>query len=515
MFRTLKYMFLIRFASMRNRIIYWCMHFPLIGKHIPVSFYSMKLIRWIVNFIGFVLTVLSALLMKVLFLALLVFVSGLYDGRHGVVFLEIVSLVTIVGAFMNTSVFYGDRDKYELLYLFHMDGKAVARALLVEDRLSYAIGYGLVSVFLAISGFISIVEAVMVTAGTVAIRCGVDALMTVLYEKKIRKTFKAPDMAYIIKGLICIALAFILPVFVVSSWIAWVVYGVALVVFVPSVLRLVHFDGWNRLLKQICSGFASSLVQVSQFGITSQQEKISNEDNYVSSLHGLAYLNDLFVHRHKKLLYGLSTKIAIGIAILFAGLIAAVLFFPGLGESFRTFPDELAGTMVFIVYAINSGTAVNSVLFVNCDRSLLTYSFFKRSDQILGLFRLRLKTMIRINLLPSLTMAIGFVLLALVSGGNLVSGLLLGVMVVTLSVFFSVHYLTLYYLIQPFNNAGKIVKPLYNIVVVVTYVVAYELIGVEVPLIVFSLGVILACVLYSFVATLLVLKCSAKRFRIR
>lgn len=88
-------------------------------------------------------------------------------------------------------------------------------------------------------------------------------------------------------------------------------------------------------------------------------------------------------------------------------------------------------------------------------------------------------------------------------------------MVVTLSVFFSVHYLTLYYLIQPFNNAGKIVKPLYNIVVVVTYVVAYELIGVEVPLIVFSLGVILACVLYSFVATLLVLKCSAKRFRIR
>ena len=201
MFRTLKYMFLIRFASMRNRIIYWCMHFPLIGKHIPVSFYSMKLIRWIVNFIGFVLTVLSALLMKVLFLALLVFVSGLYDGRHGVVFLEIVSLVTIVGAFMNTSVFYGDRDKYELLYLFHMDGKAVARALLVEDRLSYAIGYGLVSVFLAISGFISIVEAVMVTAGTVAIRCGVDALMTVLYEKKIRKTFKAPDMAYIIKGL--------------------------------------------------------------------------------------------------------------------------------------------------------------------------------------------------------------------------------------------------------------------------------------------------------------------------
>lgn len=515
MFRTLKYMFLIRFASMRNRIIYWCMHFPLIGKHIPVSLYSMKLVRWIVNSIGFVLSVLSSIAMKMLFLFLLAFVSGLYNGENRIVFLEIVSLVTIVGAFMNTSVFYEDRDKYEYLYLFHMDGTNVARALMVEDRLSYAIGYGVVSIVLAIGGVISFVEAIVLTAGSVAIRSIVDAVQTLLYEKEIRKTFKAPDMAYIVKGLICIAFAFVLPVFVVNQWVAYVVYGIALLLCIPSVMQLYRYAGWNRLLKKMCSGFASNLVEVSQFGITSQQEKISNEDNYVSSLHGLAYLNDLFVHRHKKLLYGLSTKIAIGIAILFAGLIAAVLFFPGLGESFRTFPDELAGTMVFIVYAINSGTAANSVLFVNCDRSLLTYSFFKRSDQILGLFRLRLLTMIRINLLPTLTMAAGFVLLAFFSGGNLVSAMLLGVMVVTLSVFFSVHYLMLYYLIQPFNNAGKIVKPSYNIAVVVTYVVCYELIGVEMPLIVFALCVIVACVLYSLVATVLVLKCSAKRFRIR
>ena len=257
------------------------------------------------------------------------------------------------------------------------------------------------------------------------------------------------------------------------------------------------------------------MAEVSKLGITSQQEKITNEDNYVSSLHGLAFLNDLFVHRHKKLLYGLSSKIAIGIAILFAGLCIGVLIVPSFGSMIRTFPEEIASTMVFLVYAVNSGTAVNSVLFVNCDRSLLTYSFFKRSDQILGLFRLRLKTMIRINLLPSLTMAAGFLLLAILTKGNPGSAVLLSVMVIMLSVFFSVHYLTLYYLIQPFNNEGKVVKPLYNIVVVVTYVICYKLIGVEVPLIVFSLGVIAACLLYSLVATMLVLRFSAKRFRIR
>lgn len=508
-------MFLIRFAAMRNRIVYWCMHFPLLGKHIPATLYAMAVIRWIVNVVGFILSILSSLLMKIAFFIMLVFVSGLYNGMQRSVFLEIISLVTIAGAFMNTSVFYGDRDRYEYLYLFHMDGTRVARALLMEDRLAYAIGYGVSAIVFFVGGIISLFDAVMVTVGTVAIRCAADALVTMLYEKEIRKTFKAPDMAYIMKGMFCISLAFVLPAFVIHDLIPYVIYGIACLLLVPSVIHLYRFDGWNRLLKKIYAQFADNLVKVSQLGITSQQDKISNADNYVSSLHGLACLNDLFVHRHKKLLYGLSSKIAIGIAILFAALFAGTILFPSFGLMIRTFPQEIAGTMVFIVYAINSGTAVNSVMFVNCDRSLLTYSFFKRSDQILGLFRLRLMTMIKINLLPALTLAIGFLLLALCTGGNLVSAMLLGVMVIMLSVFFSVHYLMLYYLIQPFNSAGKIVKPSYNIAVVVTYVVCYKLIGFEAPLLIFSLGVVVACALYSLVATVLVFKYSTKRFRIR
>lgn len=515
MLRTAKYMFLIRFASMRNRIIYWCSHFPLIGKHIPVSLYSMKLIRWIVYIVGFILTILSSLFWKMVFLFLMSVAAGFYEGNHTVVFMEILSVVTIAGAFLNTSIFYGEKEKYEFLNLFHMDGTLIAKALLLEDFLSYGIGYGVVAGVLVFTGMLSIVEALLITIGTIAIRFGVNALTTVLYEKRIRKTFKAPDMAYIVKGMLVVAAAFVLPLFFASSFVSLVIYGTALVLFVPSLIQLYRFSGWNRLLKEIYARFADTLVEVSQLGIKSQQDRISNEDNYVSSLHGLAFLNDLFVHRHKKLLYGLSSKIAIGIAILFAGLCVGVLVFPPFATTIRNFPHAIASTMVFLVYAINSGTAVNSVLFVNCDRSLLTYSFFKRSDQILGLFQLRLKTMIRINLLPVLVLACGFILLGLLTGSDMIAAILLGVMVIMLSVFFSVHYLTLYYLIQPFNNEGRVVKPLYNIVVVVTYFVCYKLIGVEVPLVVFSLGVIVACALYSLVATMLVLRFCAKRFRIR
>ncbi len=45
----------------------------------------------------------------------------------------------------------------------------------------------------------------------------------------------------------------------------------------------------------------------------------------------------------------------------------------------------------FIMYAINRGTGFTRALFMNCDHSLLTYSFYKKPDMVLTLFRIRLK----------------------------------------------------------------------------------------------------------------------------
>ena len=99
------------------------------------------------------------------------------------------------------------------------------------------------------------------------------------------------------------------------------------------------------------------------------------------------------------------------------------------------------------MYSVNRGTGFTQALFMNCDVSLLTYSFFKQPKMILRLFRIRLREIIKVNLLPATVIAAGLCFILALSGGtdNPVNYLVLIVSILCLSVFFSVHYLTIYY----------------------------------------------------------------------
>ena len=73
---------------------------------------------------------------------------------------------------------------------------------------------------------------------------------------------------------------------------------------------------------------------------------------------------------------------------------------------------------VFIMYMINRGTGFTSALFMNCDHSLLTYSFYKKPDFVLKLFKIRLREIMKINAVPAAVIGTGLCILLLVSGGT-------------------------------------------------------------------------------------------------
>ena len=72
----------------------------------------------------------------------------------------------------------------------------------------------------------------------------------------------------------------------------------------------------------------------------------------------------------------------------------------------------------FIMYLINRGTGFTQALFMNCDHSLLTYSFYKRPGFVLRLFRIRLREIIKVNAVPALVIGCGLALILYVSGGR-------------------------------------------------------------------------------------------------
>ncbi len=172
---------------------------------------------------------------------------------------------------------------------------------------------------------------------------------------------------------------------------------------------------------------------------------------------------------------------------------------------------------VFVMYLINRGTGFTRALFLNCDHSLLTYSFYKQPRMILRLFAIRLREIMKVNLLPAAVIGVGLAVLLYASGGtdNPLHYLVVIVSILAMSMFFSVHYLTIYYLLQPYNAETEIKSGTYQIVCFVTYVVCYAMIQVQLPTLLFGTACIAFCVLYCAAACVLVYRLAPRTFHLR
>lgn len=131
--------------------------------------------------------------------------------------------------------------------------------------------------------------------------------------------------------------------------------------------------------------------------------------------------------------------------------------------------------MLLLMYFINRGNTVTQVLFFNCDSSMLSYRFYRQPRVILGIFTARLKSLTAINLLPTAVIALGLPLLLLCSGGTdtPTDYLVLPLAILAMSVFFSVHYLVLYYLLQPYTAGLENTSFGYRLITGLTYFVCY------------------------------------------
>ena len=172
---------------------------------------------------------------------------------------------------------------------------------------------------------------------------------------------------------------------------------------------------------------------------------------------------------------------------------------------------------VFIMYLINRGEAITRAMFMNSDHSMLTYAFFRKPNSILKLFRERLKSIISINLLPASIIGLGLAIILWATGGttNPLNYLILVGSIIAMSIFFSVHHLVIYYLLQPYNINSETKNTTYTIVNILTYVVCYWMIDLRLPTLYFGLATILFAITYSLISLLLVYKLAPKTFKIR
>lgn len=170
---------------------------------------------------------------------------------------------------------------------------------------------------------------------------------------------------------------------------------------------------------------------------------------------GYAYLNALFFARHKRIIERpIWIRTGIGL-VLGLALTCISMFFSGAvktGES----SSFLVYYLPIFMYLLCSYSRLTKAMYVNCDQSLLHYSFYKEEKALLEMFRLRMVSLWKLMALPTLLMLV----LVFVNGLilKLPTKLLIAALLLTLANggFFTIYPLFIYYVFQPYDSAGTI-----------------------------------------------------------
>ena len=526
MARTLRITFSLRNTYRVNNILYALKQIPLVGRILPETLYQEPGLKILANIISVLWEIFAALIGKGVYFLILLGAAALYPSpEKRALFLYLMVICTVLGGFMNTYMFNPTKDKYYALILLRMDARSYTLVNYVYALIKLAAAYLLFGLLTGGLVDLPVWQRVLLPLFAVGVKLFAAAYMLRDYEKTGNASNENKvGPLYWAALFLGLAAAFGLPAIGIflpeTASLIFMGLGVALGAF--SAGRILRFALYREMYQELLGDWMDQMdkggASKTASAARKQSEKaISADTGITSSRNGFEYLNELFIKRHQRILWRAAEKIAFVCLILVLAALIALSLYPEVKAVVNELTMQFLPYFVFILYAINRGTGFTQALFINCDSSLLTYSFYKKPGQILKLFRIRLREIIKINLLPAFVIGAGLAVLLFASGGtdNPVNYAVLVVSVLCMSVFFSVHYLMIYYLLQPYTAGAEMKSGTYKIVMTVTYFVCYLMMRVQMPTFIFGLMTIVFCVAYSVIACVVVYRMAPKTFKLR
>lgn len=522
MYKTFKISFSLKNTYRVNSILYSLKQIPLLKKLLPESLYKVTELKIFGNILSIGWEVLSTFIGKFIYLATMVAGAGiLYKSvPQAQLFLHILVFLSFIGAFMHTYMFNPGRDKYYAILLMRIDARNYTLVNYGYTLLKVAIGFLPFTVLFGFFRGVPLWLCLLAPLFIVGLKATMAAVCLLYYEKTGKTTNEnMPGRCKWLTAGLLLAAAYGLPAVNFTLPIAAVT--VVMVIFILSgafsLRKIRSFSAYREMYQQLLVQSMHQMDNAQQLSRQTTQKAISTKAGITSNRKGFEYLNELFIKRHQKILWSASKRIAAVCLFLVLGVLLAFYLAPEVKEKTNEMLLSLLPYFVFIMYAINRGTGFTKALFMNCDHSLLTYSFYKQPRFILKLFQIRLREIIKINLLPALVIGAGLDALLYFSGGtdHPLDYAVLFISILCMSIFFSVHYLTIYYLLQPYNAGTEMKSGTYQLVLSATYLVCFFMMQVKMAIVLFGLMTIVFCLLYCLVACILIYRFAPQTFRLR
>lgn len=234
-------------------------------------------------------------------------------------------------------------------------------------------------------------------------------------------------------------------------------------------------------------------------------------------LHGYAFLNAIFYDRHKR---QLTNPVLLRLAVVgafFAVAVVVYLLMPADEARIVVEPRQILPAFVFVMYMASIGERATRAMFYNCDLALLRYPLYRQKDAVLSNFTVRLRMITRLNLVIAAAIVAAVVATQFLFGWEwpLLGIASFALAILSLAMFFSVHYLFLYYVFQPYTADLGMRNPFFQAINVVVYMACFLSLQIDSPPSYFTLVVIALTVAYMAVALFLVHRYAPRTFRLK
>jgi len=550
----------LRNTYLKNERFYRWRKLPLIGKYIPNSLYGNHFLNNFFLTLGILKNSFFIFLRPLIYLIFIYLVTAFFTGGGALsqlfvylellepkdlaivsisetakAYLHIIFCLSIIGAIFNNDFLDTNEECNYAILLLKMNPKKYAFSQLLSKCFTLSAVTLILLLFISIYTQLDLISILCISIIMYELKLifsSLELYTTNLYLAHSRKRIRIQNIYMIAIALICLIFAsfatrlynilnfqFIIPT---NSYPYIVV-----ILFIPLLLAVRYLDSYNNyftIFKQLIFERAGVALETNQDNVATNalQSKDLKRDiekygiaHTSSNKEGLAYFHEIFIKRHRTLLY--KTIIYTSIIAAVAGIIGClvVYFDKEIAIKVADFIRHNIMLFPFILYFINRGEAITRTMFINCDAAMLNIRFYRQPQTVLKLFMMRLKTIISLNMIPTLIIAFSLLGIAIISQMTILEIGSIFFSICFMGIFFSIHYLGMYYLLQPYTLGSNNFSGIYNIIRLVVYYVIYFASRTSIELNIAAPIMIIFNIIYIIVISILIYRCADKTFRLR
>lgn len=240
--------------------------------------------------------------------------------------------------------------------------------------------------------------------------------------------------------------------------------------------------------------------------------------NNVINKFGFNFFHYLFFERHKKnYLKNLLNRcyaLIITVLIFYVTYIIIIRQYSLLDLSIIFYNHSY---YYFVLYILNLSDPITKSFYINCDNHMLHHSYYKEPKIIFLGFIYRFKKILLCNSFVSVLLFLILILIKILLGVyiNVFDLFMLFITIISLNLFFSFHFIFMYYIFQPYSSNNCLLNPLYKIISYFVYILAIFFLIIKINYITYSISVFIFSIIYLLIGLLIIRKIGRITFKLK